>query len=41
MIKRDAEIKLKKELAGGFPAVTIAGPRQSGKTTLVKIGISR
>lgn len=35
MIKRDAETKLK-ELAKGFPAVAVIGPRQSGKTTLVK-----
>ncbi|MCX6692595.1 MAG: AAA family ATPase, partial [Methanoregula sp.] len=35
MIKRDAEEKLKK-LAEGFPAVSVIGPRQSGKTTLVR-----
>jgi len=35
MIKRDAEVKLR-ELAGGFPAVSVIGPRQSGKTTLVR-----
>src|SRR5208282_1974929 len=35
MIKRDAEKKLK-ELAAGFPAVSVIGPRQSGKTTLVR-----
>jgi len=35
MIKRDAEEKLKK-LAAGFPAVAVIGPRQSGKTTLVR-----
>ena len=35
MIKRDAEKKLK-ELAEGFPAVSVIGPRQSGKTTLVR-----
>ncbi|MDP3397094.1 MAG: ATP-binding protein [Methanoregula sp.] len=35
MIKRDAEKKLK-ELAKGFPAVSVIGPRQSGKTTLVR-----
>jgi predicted AAA+ superfamily ATPase len=35
MIKRDAEEKLKK-LAAGFPAVSVIGPRQSGKTTLVR-----
>jgi len=34
VIKRDAEKKLK-ELAAGFPAVAVIGPRQSGKTTLV------
>jgi predicted AAA+ superfamily ATPase len=35
MIKRDAEQKLI-ELAEGFPAVSVVGPRQSGKTTLVR-----
>ncbi len=35
MIKRDAERTLK-ELAAGFPAVAVIGPRQSGKTTLVR-----
>jgi len=35
MIKRDAEEKLKR-LAEGFPAVSVIGPRQSGKTTLVR-----
>ena len=35
MIKRTAEAKLK-SLAGSFPAVAVIGPRQSGKTTLVK-----
>ncbi|MDO9325288.1 MAG: ATP-binding protein [Methanoregula sp.] len=35
MIKRDAEVKLR-ELARGFPAVSVVGPRQSGKTTLVR-----
>ena len=35
MIKRDAEEKLK-NLAKGFPAVSVIGPRQSGKTTLVR-----
>lgn len=35
MIRRDAEEKLKR-LAAGFPAVSVIGPRQSGKTTLVK-----
>ncbi|MBA3970937.1 MAG: AAA family ATPase, partial [Bacteroidetes bacterium] len=35
MIKRTAEKKLKK-LATTFKAVAVIGPRQSGKTTLVK-----
>ena len=35
MIKRNAEAKLK-SLARSFPAVAVIGPRQSGKTTLVK-----
>ncbi|MCK9631827.1 MAG: ATP-binding protein [Methanoregula sp.] len=35
MIKREAEKKLR-ELARGFPAVSVIGPRQSGKTTLVR-----
>lgn len=35
MIKRDAEESLKR-LAEGFPAVSVIGPRQSGKTTLVR-----
>jgi len=35
MIKREAEVKLR-ELAEGFPAVSVIGPRQSGKTTLVR-----
>ncbi len=35
MIKRDSEKKLR-ELARGFPAVSVIGPRQSGKTTLVR-----
>lgn len=35
MVKRDAEQKLR-ELAEGFPAVSVVGPRQSGKTTLVR-----
>ena len=34
-IKREAEAKLQ-SLAKGFPAVVVVGPRQSGKTTLVK-----
>lgn len=35
MIKRILSHKLK-ELAGKYPVVTLTGPRQSGKTTLVK-----
>jgi len=35
MIQREAEAKLR-TLADGFPAVSVTGPRQSGKTTLVK-----
>jgi uncharacterized protein len=35
MIKRDIDHKLM-ELAQKFPVITITGPRQSGKTTLVK-----
>ncbi len=35
MKKREIELKLK-ELAKQYPVVTITGPRQSGKTTLVK-----
>ena len=35
MIPRDAENALRQILAG-FPVVTVTGPRQSGKTTLVK-----
>jgi len=35
MIKREAEKKLG-DLAWGFPAVSVIGPRQSGKTTLVR-----
>lgn len=35
MIKRESE-KILKELYESFPVVTITGPRQSGKTTLVK-----
>lgn len=35
MYKRDAEEKLL-ELAKALPVVTITGPRQAGKTTLVK-----
>ncbi len=35
MIQRDIASKLK-ELAGKFPAISLTGPRQSGKTTLLK-----
>ena len=35
MIRREAEEKIR-SLAGGFPAVAVIGPRQSGKTTLVR-----
>ena len=35
MIKREAQNKLK-FLAKSFPAIAVIGPRQSGKTTLVK-----
>ncbi|MFH1227125.1 MAG: ATP-binding protein [Planctomycetota bacterium] len=35
MIKRELSAKLK-ALAGKFPVVSVVGPRQSGKTTLVK-----
>ena len=35
MIKREAEKKIK-QLAKSFPAVVVIGPRQSGKTTLVR-----
>lgn len=35
MIKRDAEDTIH-SLFGGFPIVTITGPRQSGKTTIAK-----
>lgn len=35
MVKRSLSIKLK-ELASKFPVVSVVGPRQSGKTTLVK-----
>ncbi|WP_220681512.1 ATP-binding protein [Methanofollis formosanus] len=35
IIRRDAEEKLR-ALACGFPAVSVIGPRQSGKTTLVR-----
>ena len=36
MIKRDLTDKLK-QLAAQFPAISLMGPRQSGKTTLVKM----
>lgn len=35
LIRRDAEEKIR-TLAQGFPAVSVIGPRQSGKTTLVR-----
>lgn len=35
VFKREIETELK-ELAGGYPIVTVIGPRQSGKTTLVQ-----
>ena len=35
MYKRDIESELQ-GLAKGYPIVTLIGPRQSGKTTLVK-----
>lgn len=35
MFKREIEPELK-ELAKGYPIVTVIGPRQSGKTTLVR-----
>lgn len=35
MIEREAAEKLK-QLSNGFPAVSVTGPRQSGKTTLVR-----
>lgn len=35
MIKRDIELKVR-QLAEKFPVVTITGPRQSGKSTLLK-----
>jgi uncharacterized protein len=40
MIKRTLEIKIK-QLAKGFPAIAILGPRQSGKTTLAKATFSK
>lgn len=38
MITRELQRNLP-ELSKGFPVVTITGPRQSGKTTLVKMAI--
>lgn len=35
MIKRQAAATLR-QLAAGYPVVTVVGPRQSGKTTLVR-----
>jgi uncharacterized protein len=35
MFKRDIEKELK-DLAKGYPVVMVIGPRQSGKTTLVR-----
>ena len=35
MIKREIS-DIVKEMAGYYPVVTVMGPRQSGKTTLVK-----
>lgn len=35
MFERELELELK-ELAKGYPIVTVIGPRQSGKTTIVK-----
>ena len=35
MFKREIETELK-DLANGYPIVTVIGPRQSGKTTLVQ-----
>src|SRR3989304_9379911 len=35
VIKRDLQLELKK-LAKDYPVITVIGPRQSGKTTLVK-----
>lgn len=35
MFKRELESELK-ELAKGYPIVTVIGPRQSGKTTIVQ-----
>ena len=35
MIQREAADKIR-QLATGFPAIAVIGPRQSGKTTLVR-----
>lgn len=35
MIKRELEVRLR-ELAGKMPAIAVVGPRQAGKTTLVR-----
>lgn len=40
MIPRHAESRLLR-LLGGFPVVTVTGPRQSGKTTLVRAALAR
>ena len=40
MIKRESE-KILLELYESFPVITITGPRQSGKTTLVKFSFPR
>lgn len=40
MIQREAEIEIR-ALAKQFKAVAVVGPRQSGKTTLVRYIIQR
>jgi predicted AAA+ superfamily ATPase len=35
MFKRTIELELL-DLSAGYPVITVLGPRQSGKTTLVK-----
>lgn len=35
MIERELQNKIK-EMAGKYPVVTLTGPRQSGKSTLLK-----